>query len=394
MGKSMLYERLQSLGPGLERLRRYEERTSGTPLPYSSLFATPSSFVRSYSNDKMSNSPRISTRKREREDTRSVNATTSSRFDSPQRVSSSSQSSSSRRRTASTTMSSSSSSSSSNNNGNSSGSNAQGLKKVKSFDCYHTATSSSSSSSNGGHDEDGGTDNGARKRRRPAPVNKVDPIMFVPLKKKGIFKFFRPNGGVVAFNSDSLADFMISTGDFHDPETRIPFSDDNLREIDEICAKSSRRSKGAVKSRPSVLEAKRNPQAYAEARLHRDALEGLERCAGDVIADMLNVIETSDPDDAQIRLVGHELPIFADLYRQLRDADPLYAHQCLEHWRSFIAGPPNNPNQDIYGLVDCVKHYLQMLADTSPPIRASADTNTDANLIGAGAVPVLERERN
>ena len=50
MSKNVLYERLQRLGQGLERIRRLEERTSGTPLAPSSLFATSSSsrlFLRS-----------------------------------------------------------------------------------------------------------------------------------------------------------------------------------------------------------------------------------------------------------------------------------------------------------------------------------------------------------
>ena len=50
MSKNVLYERLQRLGQGLERIRRLEERTSGTPLAPSSFFATSSSsrlFLRS-----------------------------------------------------------------------------------------------------------------------------------------------------------------------------------------------------------------------------------------------------------------------------------------------------------------------------------------------------------
>jgi hypothetical protein len=186
--------------------------------------------------------------------------------------------------------------------------------------------------------------------------------MFVPLKKKSIWKFHRPNGGVVAFNADSLADFMLATGDFSDPETRIPFSDENLREIDTILAKSAT---AGGKTRASVLEAKHNPGAYEEARHRRDALEGLERCAGDVIADILNIVETADPDDAQMRLMINELPVFADFYRQLFEADQAYARQCLEHWTRFIAGPPNAPNTDMYGLIDCVKHYLAMCGEAA-----------------------------
>ena len=34
------------------------------------------------------------------------------------------------------------------------------------------------------------------------------------------------------YNLDSLVDYFISTGDFLEPETRLPFSDEELRTID------------------------------------------------------------------------------------------------------------------------------------------------------------------
>ncbi|CAN0403505.1 unnamed protein product [Hapterophycus canaliculatus] len=49
---------------------------------------------------------------------------------------------------------------------------------------------------------------------------------------KDHYRFVRPNGRVVLYNLDSLVDYFISTGDFLEPETRLPFSDDELRSID------------------------------------------------------------------------------------------------------------------------------------------------------------------
>ena len=125
------------------------------------------------------------------------------------------------------------------------------------------------------------------------------------MRKKVAWNFTRPNGGVVAFNVDSLADFMLATGEFFDPITRIPFSDDSLREIDLAVTKA-----GLQKG--SVLEAKNNPQNYAESRFRRDALEGLERCAGEVVAEMLTLVEMNDPHLAQMQLLMASLPAFAD----------------------------------------------------------------------------------
>jgi hypothetical protein len=36
------------------------------------------------------------------------------------------------------------------------------------------------------------------------------------------------------FNIESLVDFILATGDFSDPETRLPFSDQDLLEIDAL----------------------------------------------------------------------------------------------------------------------------------------------------------------
>lgn len=67
-----------------------------------------------------------------------------------------------------------------------------------------------------------------------AKLNKFDPIMFIPIGKKKTFKFVRPNGSVVQFNVDTLVDYLLISGDFMDPETRLPFSEEDLAEIDKI----------------------------------------------------------------------------------------------------------------------------------------------------------------
>jgi hypothetical protein len=107
-----------------------------------------------------------------------------------------------------------------------------------------------------------------------------------------------------------------------------------------VAARSQAKKAGFNK--PSVLEKKKNPSAFADMKFRRDALlgryysaplvwvavlfvgcccvdsivslshsssicnvsiVGLERCAGEVVTDMLNIIETCDPDEAQMRLI-------------------------------------------------------------------------------------------
>lgn len=191
------------------------------------------------------------------------------------------------------------------------------------------------------------------KKQKKMSLNTLDPIMLVPIGKKKTFKFHRPNGSVVQFNVDSLVDFMIASGDFTDPETRLSFTDDQLREIDAIAADIGL-------EKPSVYEAKHNTQFYSDAKFRRDALLGLERCAGEVVADILELIEEGeDPDDAQMQLAMQDFPSFVDYFRQIREADPEYASKCISHWKSFIIGPPNHPNEDEFGLLKLVLKFLK-----------------------------------
>lgn len=98
-------------------------------------------------------------------------------------------------------------------------------------------------------------------------INKLDPIMLEPIKENPFF-FLRPNGTVVAFNIDSLIDYLLHSGEFHDPETRIPFSDSDLKRMDQLATVS-----GLKKS--SVFDAKmRAPQLYSDMKFRRDAILG------------------------------------------------------------------------------------------------------------------------
>lgn len=32
----------------------------------------------------------------------------------------------------------------------------------------------------------------------------------------------------------------------------------------------------------------------------------------------------------------------------------------MMHWKAFLSGPPNRPNEDLYGLIEIVIHFLSM----------------------------------
>ena len=87
------------------------------------------------------------------------------------------------------------------------------------------------------------------------------------------FVYKRPNGKDVTFNLGTLIDYFLSTGDFTEPETRLDFSDADLERIDMIATKANL-------GKESVLSARKDKTRFAELNFRRDALNGLERCAG------------------------------------------------------------------------------------------------------------------
>jgi hypothetical protein len=174
---------------------------------------------------------------------------------------------------------------------------------------------------------------------------------------KNTFKFYRPNGSYVSFNIDSLVQYILATGDFSDPESRIPFSESDLETIDSLASE-------AGLSVASVLSAKKDIHAFSDLKFRRDALLGLERLAGEVITEMLRTIENYDPDEAQMRLLLRDFPSFADLFRQIQDVDQEYARNSMLHWKLFLQGPPNNLNVDDFGLIDITLQFLDSLQNS------------------------------
>ena len=101
--------------------------------------------------------------------------------------------------------------------------------------------------------------------------------------------------------------------------------------------------------RASVLRAKREPDAARlnDAAFRRDALCGLDRCAGESISEMLRLVEVwrcvAPPCPPLTRAAGRAgrddrstgwsaragaLPHLRRLYAQLSSADPAFARRC------------------------------------------------------------------
>ncbi|DBA03746.1 TPA: hypothetical protein N0F65_004163 [Lagenidium giganteum] len=192
-----------------------------------------------------------------------------------------------------------------------------------------------------------------RKKKGKAPevtTNTLDPIMLTELGPH-TFKFVRTNGSIVLYNVDTLVQYILSTGDFSEPETRIPFSDEDLRQMDA----GIQRAKLDFRS---VWEAKQNKREFEEKKVSRDGLLGLERCAGEFISSMLEIVEGDDPEVGEMQLIMSTFPSFSDVFGQIRSQDEEFAKQCLNHFKEYLRGPPNRPNMDNSGLLPVILEFL------------------------------------
>lgn len=66
----------------------------------------------------------------------------------------------------------------------------------------------------------------------------------------------------------------------------------------------------------------------------------------ELVTGMLRVVEGCDREEGEIRLVTELFPPFADLFKQIWGADKDFASQCMQHYISWLQGPPNRPTED------------------------------------------------
>lgn len=66
----------------------------------------------------------------------------------------------------------------------------------------------------------------------------------------------------------------------------------------------------------------------------------------ELVTAMLRVVEGCDREEGEIRLATEIFPPFADLFKQIWVADKAFALQCMQHYTSWLEGPPNRPTED------------------------------------------------
>jgi len=167
--------------------------------------------------------------------------------------------------------------------------------------------------------------------------------------------------GVVRYNLETLVSYILATGDFLESTTRLPFTEEQLRDMDE-------KVKVAGLGLDSVIDAYRS-DVYEARKTERSMVEGLENCVGGVVGEILAVVDqrsartprsrlrmrgedgsrlgglplvpyAGNDTELQIRLVT-KFQEFDHFFDQLKQVDASLAKTCLKQYRALITGPPN-----------------------------------------------------
>jgi len=175
----------------------------------------------------------------------------------------------------------------------------------------------------------------------------------LPKNPKLRFIYSRPNGLQVEYSIESLADYLLCSGHFVEPETRLPFTDADLARLDEQLKQNKF-------EKPSVLNAKLF-RDWENIHFRDSALQGLDRVIGEIMTRLLAMIEAPEPvPNMQMNLLN-ELHTIADYFAQMRSVDRANANTCLEMHLQFLRGPKNRPTTDRHGLLRITADFFRAI---------------------------------
>jgi len=169
----------------------------------------------------------------------------------------------------------------------------------------------------------------------------LDPITLEEIGNEG-FVFSVPNGLEIHYSLKSIAQYFIQNGTFTDPVTRIEWSRKDVNSLEASLNDSGYRYENLY---DSIL--KRSIGITSEAHKSHDLLS-LERCAGEIIAEVLKLLEekskvVSDQTELRLLLLLTQLE---SPFREMKAADIERAFQVWSTWINFIQGPKLRPTKE------------------------------------------------
>lgn len=181
----------------------------------------------------------------------------------------------------------------------------------------------------------------------------IDPITLTPIEaNEKQFIFLRPNGTKICYRASSLAKYLLYSGDFREPVSKLDFSNQDLLQLlDLISKEEGEKLKSLQKHKNSFMN---------EKSLHSNVVFGLENCCGELVGRIPFILEESDSrEEAYITLLTEIFPQLKHYHTQLAKADLECSKLLRKQYLNFILGPPNRPNEDKLNLHKVCKEFLE-----------------------------------
>ena len=173
---------------------------------------------------------------------------------------------------------------------------------------------------------------------------------------------FRPKGSsnFVYYNLECLIDYLLTTGDFRDPKTREPYTDETLKSIDKY------RCKVGIKCK-SVYNASQNRNFYKRKRDHEDDIMVLERCIDEVVSSIRGIMEDdrTHDDNPRIILNSYHFPTYLRYYKKLLEKCKFSAKNKIDNTIRIMTGRPDiRPLLDPNNLQDFILQFMYTIEAT------------------------------
>jgi len=179
----------------------------------------------------------------------------------------------------------------------------------------------------------------------------VDPITLEELGPNK-YTYTTPNGTCIQYNLETIIHYFTSTGEFKDPVTRIPMTEEELAQLD------MKAQEAGIKA-PSLVCAMRSTDIYRTSRQQAEELRGLEACLGELVVEALRIVERKGHgSDAELRL-SMILSEFEQPFKEMKRLNHEAAYQALISWMVFLKGPPKKPTRDISGTLNSAISFLE-----------------------------------
>jgi hypothetical protein len=170
---------------------------------------------------------------------------------------------------------------------------------------------------------------------------------------------FKPKGftNFIYYNLEPLAKYLINSGDFRDPKTREPYSQDNLKKIDDLIKYNSLKIK-------SVYKSSMNSSIYKRKREREEDILVIERCIDEIVFSMRLIMETDSNNDPTVTLGSFHFPTFHRYFRNLLNKSHEFSKQLLNNIINIITGPEQKPTPDPNNVKDFILQFLFTLEST------------------------------